>query len=74
MRPVRVAARRQRELMTIIVAESSKAEQCDWMDEDDLDLTNVSIPSETVNKRKIPIRSIDKHFSSPWENVYEDSV
>lgn len=74
MRPVRVAARRQRELMTIIVAESSKAEQCDWMDEDDLDLTNVSIPSETVKKRKIPIRSIDKHFSSPWENVDEDSV
>ena len=73
VRPIRVAARRQRELMAIIAAESSKAEQCDWMDEDDLDLTNVSLQSEKVEKRKIPIRSMDKHFSSPWENV-EDSL
>ena len=36
-RPIRVAARRQRELMAIIAYEENRLEQADWIDEDFLD-------------------------------------
>lgn len=44
VRPVRVAARRQREMMAIIVNEMDGPEQADWMDEEDLNLDGVVIP------------------------------
>ena len=40
-RPIRVAARRQRELMAIIAYEEYRLEQADWIDEDLLDLEGI---------------------------------
>lgn len=67
MRPERVAARRQRELMAIIVShEESGTKDVEWFDEEDLDLNRIEIPEDNVNSR-IPIITIDKHLAQPWE-------
>ena len=65
-RPIRVAARRQREWMAIFANEKDGPEQADWMDEDDLDLEGVSIPKQSNNQPKIPIVSLKDHLSNPW--------
>lgn len=65
VRPLRIAARRQRELMAII-ALNDKVEVADWMDEDDIDVTGITIPEDDGNNN-MPIISINDHLSSPWE-------
>lgn len=67
-RPVRVAAKRQRELMVIIAQSENGPEDAEWIDEDNLDLTG-EVPGYPVEENKdtpIPICSLDDHFSSPW--------
>jgi len=43
IRPTRVAARRRRELM-VVIAQSENVESVEWQDEDDLDLTGITVP------------------------------
>ena len=69
IRPQRVAARRQRELMVITMSEEN-GESVDWMDEEDVDLTGISIPRDE-QIHATPIYSIKDHFASPWENGEE---
>jgi hypothetical protein len=67
VRPERVAARRQRELMAIIIShEESGTKDVEWFDEEDLDLNGIEIPEDDVNSR-IPIITIDEHLAQPWE-------
>ncbi|BFZ05261.1 hypothetical protein BsWGS_08300 [Bradybaena similaris] len=66
IQPVRVAAKRQRELMTIIAhGEMLSAE---WLDEDDIDLSGVSVPQENIESATMPIIAIEEHLASPWED------
>lgn len=70
IRPVRVAARRQREMMAIIALSENGPEQADWMEEGDLDLDHgINIPPDvtSINQSTLPICSIEEHLSSPWE-------
>ena len=66
IRPQRVAARRQRELM-VIIANEENGESVDWIEEEELDLNGISIPQDE-QIRALPIYSIKEHFASPWEN------
>jgi hypothetical protein len=70
VRPVRVAARRQREMMAIIVNQMGGPEQADWMDEDELDLDGVVIP--TANPTAMPIYSMDAHLATPWNELVQE--
>lgn len=68
-RPVRVAARRQRELMAVIASEEN-GECCEWVDEQDVDVAGISVPEDldilpTVSV--MPIIDISEHLTSPWE-------
>ena len=66
IRPQRVAAHRQRELM-VIIANEENGESVDWIDEEDLDLNGISTPQDE-EIRALPIYSMKEHFASPWEN------
>ncbi|XP_032779890.2 uncharacterized protein LOC116918320 [Daphnia magna] len=69
MRPMRVAARRQRELMAVIAVEEN-GEHVDWMEEEELDLVGIPVPNdEAIPPRPIPVYSIDQHLSCPWINT-----
>lgn len=46
VRPQRIAARRQRELMAIIVSEENGSTDAEWFDEGDLDLNGIEMPTE----------------------------
>lgn len=65
-RPVRVAARRQRELMAVITLQEGY-EDAEWIDEDNIDLTDVEIDMEDKSKEsEIPVLSMDEYFTYPW--------
>lgn len=70
VRPVRVAARRQRELMAIIAIEENGPEDAEWIDEEDLDLSDMHIPSEKDEDLNLqdamPVVSIAGHLASEW--------
>ena len=67
VRPTRLAARRQREMM-VIIANQENGESVDWFDEQDLDLTGIAIPNEEpANTPAFPVLSMKDHFQSPWE-------
>jgi hypothetical protein len=67
IRPMRVAAKRQRELMAIIAhGEMLSAE---WLDEENVDLSGVSVPQEIIQPEPMPIITIEEHLTSPWEDV-----
>lgn len=73
IRPIRVAARRQREMMVIIANSENGPEDAEWIEEDELDLSG-RIPGYPVEANNtsvplMPICSIDDHYASPWENV-----
>ena len=67
IRPMRVAAKRQRELMAIIAyGEMFSAE---WLDEENVDLSGVSVPQESIQPEPMPIITIEEHLTSPWEDI-----
>lgn len=66
IRPQRVAARRQRELM-VIIANEINGESADWIEEEDLDVKGIPIPHDK-KIHSIPVCSLKEHFNSPWEN------
>lgn len=65
IRPIRIAAQRQREMMAIIANTENGQEDVEWIDEEDLDLTGVTIPEDN-DEHLTPVISISKHLSSPW--------
>ena len=68
-RPVRVAARRQRELMAIIVNQENGPEDVDWIEEEELDLEGIVIPVDSREDITTPVCSISEHLSSAqWED------
>lgn len=59
VRPIRIAARRQRELMILMNKEDSE----EWMDEEFVDCRDITIPKNDTNPA-VPILSDDPN---PWE-------
>jgi hypothetical protein len=72
IRPIRVAAKRQREYM-VVIARQENAEDVEWMDEEELDLVGIdNFDSITVQaKNQMPIISIEEHCAVPWTNEEE---
>lgn len=69
IRPVRIAARRQRELMAVIVREEGE-EDVEWFEEEELDLSNISLPTKMAEKNSglLPVFDIEEYLSIPWED------
>ena len=67
VRPVRVAARRQRELM-VVIAREENGESMDWMHEDDLNMDGVIVPDQDNVHDVTPVIPLSQHFKSIWEN------
>lgn len=66
-RPVRLAAKRQRELMAIIVNDEYGPEDADWIQEEELDIDGLAIPEDDPpHVSGIPVCSIRDHLSNPW--------
>lgn len=67
-RPVRVAARRQRELMAVIAMHEENGEHVDWVDEDELDVTGIILPQEEDgDDNPMPVITMEEHFTGVWE-------
>lgn len=62
--PLRVAAKRQRELIAIIAHSENGPEDGEWIDEDLLDVQGIEIPSNESNRRSLPVVSLEQHFRS----------
>ena len=62
---MRVAARRQREMM-VVIAHMANGESAEWQEEDDLDITGLTV-TETDHgvNYGLPLCSMEDHFSSP---------
>ena len=63
IRPKRVAAKRQRELMAIIAHGDGEMISTEWLDENDVDLSCVSIPQEIDQSTTMPIITIEEHLN-----------
>ena len=67
IRPLRIAARRQRELMAVIARrENAHLEDVEWLDEDEVDLSAIILPGNDDGERLMPVVTMDEHFTSPW--------
>ena len=65
--PLRIAARRQRELMVVIARkENAHSEDVEWLDEDEVDLSGILLPGNDDGERLMPVVTMDEHLSSPW--------
>lgn len=70
IRPTRIAARRQREMM-IVLDRQENEESVDRVDEEDIDLNGVDLASdETDGFHRFPIVSAKEHLKS--QSVWED--
>lgn len=68
VRPLRVAARRQRELM-VVIARQENAVDAEWMDDEEVDTTALDlIENPVLEQQSMPVISMDQHFESPWRN------
>lgn len=69
--PVRVAARRQRELMVIIARGENRDEDAEWLNEDEVDVSDMNVPEAQDNGglvgESMPIISLKDHFDNPWQ-------
>jgi hypothetical protein len=65
IRPMRIAARRQRELLAIIV--QNEAEDAEWIDEDDVDTEGMNIPNQfSIRSCTVPLIDIRDHLNNIW--------
>ena len=68
MRPICVAAQRQRELMAVTVYES--AEDIEWLDEQYLDTSDVPVAEPDDNcEEQITVITTYEHLCSPWTEL-----
>ena len=42
----------------------------EWLDEDDVDLSGITVPQDDGNDKSVamPIITIEEHLASPWED------
>ena len=65
VRPVRVAARRQRELMCQLVGNS----ELEWVDEEDLDTEGIHVPEYNLKDQSgTPVITMAEYMASPWDD------
>ena len=75
IRPIRVAARRQNELMTIIA--SGEMEDVEWLDEDQVDTTGVTMPHQQQRFRRfklLPTSPSPPSWISHWSEPVTEGV
>ena len=67
IRPVRIAARRQRELTTVIALRESL--DIEREHEDLLDITEISVSTDIQHAPVMPVATFVEHLSSSWEKA-----
>lgn len=72
LRPVRVAAKRARELMIILKDKETGAEDSEWVDESEVDCDFSSTIQENDQSNSFPvIESIQNFMKNPWQEEKE---
>ena len=67
VQPIRIAARRQRELMVILAQDELGIEEAEWAKEEDVDLPEGFNENVILQETPVTIIQLEEHFSSPWE-------
>jgi hypothetical protein len=66
-RPVRLAAKRQKEWLAIFLRNEST--ECEWIDENELDLNGVHMDHLDLNDDlQFPVVPTNSHLANPWED------
>lgn len=68
IRPMRIAAQRQREMMAILVDDYNN-EYAEWIDEDELDTQGVEIDLNDKESAEPSIISMEEHMKMPWVEI-----
>ena len=55
-----------------IIAHTENADilSAEWLDEDDVDLSGITVPQDDGNDKSVamPIITIEEHLASPWKD------
>lgn len=65
VRPIRIAAKRQRELMAVIARDHQL--DCEWLDEDEVD--SDELPPLNEKPLEFPTVNRELHMQSPWKEI-----
>ncbi|XP_042896686.1 uncharacterized protein [Parasteatoda tepidariorum] len=69
VRPVRVAARREKELLVILRNQESE-DHAEWIEDDLVDEENLNF-SSVADESNAELVSLEKHLECPWENTVD---
>lgn len=64
VRPLRVAAWRQRELLVNLIENGD----LEWIDEDDAEIDAVTLSQKTKEQPTASVTSVAAHMTTPWED------
>lgn len=66
VRPQRLAARRANELLCIVRCYETSSEDADWLDEDEVDASGLTIPEPSSSALQVPVMKETEWLANPW--------
>lgn len=66
IRPLRIAAKRQREMMAVLV-DNYNHEYAEWIEEQDLDVMGVNTDNIKQKAATAPVLTVKEYMVVPWE-------
>ncbi|CAG9584279.1 unnamed protein product [Danaus chrysippus] len=66
VRPQRLAARRANEFLCIVRRYETSSEDADWLDEDEVDASGLTIPEPSSSALQIPVMKESEWLANPW--------
>lgn len=66
VRPQRLAARRANELLCIVRRYETSSEDADWLDEDEVDASGLTIPEPSSSALQVPVMKESEWLANPW--------
>ena len=65
--PFENRSKRQRELMSVIGRrENAHSEDVEWLDEDEVDLSEIVLPGNDDGETLMQVITMNEHLTSPW--------
>lgn len=66
VQPQRLAARRANELLCIMRRYETSSEDADWLDEDEVDASVLTIPAPSSSALQMPVMKESEWLANPW--------
>ncbi|GBP22766.1 hypothetical protein EVAR_13557_1 [Eumeta japonica] len=66
VRPQRLAAKRANEFLCIVHRYETSSEDADWLDEDEVDTSGLTIPEPSSSALQMPVMRESEWLANPW--------